>query len=154
MKLNEEVPRAESRKSSKCGARWSSPYGAVDIWMYDCAHGVLPSREVHLSLWCLEFLFVLTLWKLIKGNRPKRSPEDRRRSYRHPLAPTGPNGNRYYFSTISRKKKDFSLCLATAQPMRDCPNPVNEKAPYFKLPTSSNGVLVYNSPSQFPLLHY
>ena len=48
----------------------------------------------------------------------------------------------------------FSPHPATAQPMRDCHNSASEKPLHFKLPVSSNGLFVYNSPSQlsFPLL--
>ena len=45
-----------------------------------------------------------------------------------------------------------SPCLATAKPMRDCCTSASEKPLYFKLPVSSNGLFVYNSPSQLSRL--
>ena len=53
-----------------------------------------------------------------------------------------------------QEEERFSPCLAAAQPMRDCHDSASEKPLYFELPVSSNGLFVYNSPSQLPPLLY
>lgn len=45
----------------------------------------------------------------------------------------------------------FFSALATAQPMRNFHISANETPLHFQLPICSNGLLVYNSPSQIPL---
>ena len=45
-------------------------------------------------------------------------------------------------------------CLVTGQPIIDCHNSASKKPKHSKLPVSSNGLLVYNSPFQLPLLLY
>ena len=47
-----------------------------------------------------------------------------------------------------------SPCQATARPMRDCHDAVNENPLYLELSISSNGPFIYNSPSQLPFLLY
>ena len=57
----------------------------------------------------------------------------------------------YYFT--AQQSERISLCLAMAQPIRDCHNSADEKPLHFKLPVSSSGPFLYISPSQ-PPLHY
>lgn len=57
------------------------------------------------------------------------------------------------FSTLLPQQEEgrFSASPATAQPMRDCYNPANEKPLRINRPVSSSGLFVYNSSSQLSL---
>ena len=56
--------------------------------------------------------------------------------------------------TLPSNRKKKTLCLRTAQPIRDCSSPTNEKSLYFGCQASSNGHFGYHSPSQLPLFPY
>lgn len=55
-----------------------------------------------------------------------------------------------YHLTTQQEEERISHCQATAQPIRDCHNSASEKPVYFKLPVSSNGLLVYSSSTLLP----
>lgn len=84
----------------------------------------------------------------------QEAPEEGALTHHHSLHRADSNGKRHALTFLDRKaltfllqqKEDFSSCLAT--------DPANEKAPHFEFQVSSNGPLVYNSPSQLPLFLY
>ena len=55
-----------------------------------------------------------------------------------------------YHLTTQQEEERISHCQATAQPIRDCHSSASEKPVYFKLPVSSNGLLVYSSSTLLP----
>ena len=59
-----------------------------------------------------------------------------------------------YCVTTQQEEGRISPSPVTAQPTEVCHNSTNEKSLQFKLFVSSNGLFVYNSPSQLPHLHY
>lgn len=101
--------------------------------------------------------------KAVKINKGKTSlkwsQEARMGAFRHVSINinTDPNRKRctlHLWWEGNQEEEGFSPYLAAVQPMRGCCNSANEKTQYFELPVSSNGLFVYNSPSQLSLLLY
>ena len=93
---------------------------------------------------------------IIKIKTHLKWSQNARRGSSHALALDAscrPNRKRYTFSSPTRRLLLYYQAGGRKNLSLPSNSPANEKPLHFKLPVSSNGLFVYNMPSQLPLLH-